>query len=583
MRNAEPISTPKTASIALRLLGLVRPLTLPMCGAVLIGSLGHLCTIFIPVLGGYILLGAMGLPQLMPFHLLIAAIAACAVCRSVFRYLEQRLNHYIAFRLLAVIRDRVFGALRRLSPARVEGRDKGDLISMITADIELIEVFYAHTISPVLIAVLVSASVCAFLASLHPLLALAAAVAYFSIAALIPRIGAKGTAAAGDSYRKALGEQSAFMLDSLRGVDQTIQYGDGAARLARLRQLSAGLSRTQGRIKAAESRSAALKTAAILLFSAMLFAAGFLLLRAGQLDYASVLLAAVAVPGSFAPVSAVADLSSGLVQTFASAARIFALLDETPAVEEVTNGKEVPCQGMACEKITFGYNKPASTSVMAGPDTPSQTAPGPTLRELDFRLPEGRIVGICGDSGSGKSTLLKLLMRFWDVDAGRVTMSGEDVKGVNTSCLRGLQSYMTQETQMFSGSLLDNIRLAKPSADMGEVVLACEKASILPFIESLPDGLDTQVGELGERLSSGERQRIGLARAFLSGAPLMLLDEPTSNLDSLNESAILRALCEGSGRSQTVLLLSHRKSTLRVAEEIYEMESGALSLKDKEK
>jgi ATP-binding cassette subfamily C protein len=548
----------KNSKVVFRLLGLVRPLSLPMAAAVLIGSLGHLCTIFIPIFGAFLLLDAMGYTSFLSPAALIFAIALFAVCRSVFRYLEQRLNHYIAFRLLAVIRDRVFAALRLLAPAKVEDRGKGELISMVTTDIELIEVFYAHTISPVLIALIVGAVICVFLAGIAPLFAVIAAVAYISVALLLPRIGAARVESLGREYRKAFGEQNSRLFDSLRGVDQTIRYDDGENRLASLARLSEKLSGLQESMNDFMSRGIARKNAAILIFSALLLAASLFLLQGEAVSLPGALIAVVAMLGSFAPFSAVSDLHGGLAQTLAAAGRIFDLIDEEPVAAEIRDGKDVPYNGMRCDGVYFSY----------GGET--------VLSDINFSVEKGSIIGVSGESGSGKSTLLKLLMRFWDVGAGRVSMSGSDVREINTACLRRHQSYLTQETHLFSGTLLDNIRIAKPDASEEEVLAACEKAALLPLIESLPDGLMTKAGELGGRLSSGECQRIGLARVFLSDARLILLDEPTSNLDSLNESIILKALYAGR-EGKTIVILSHRKSTLRIAGQLYAMNSGALS------
>jgi ATP-binding cassette subfamily C protein len=544
--------------LAWRLAGLVTPLRGKMALAVSIGTLGHLCTIFIPVFGGYVLLDALGVATPFPLRAGLVCIGAFAALRSVFRYLEQRLNHDIAFRLLALIRDKVFSALRTLAPAKLEGKDKGNLISVITTDIELLEVFFAHTISPVLISIVVSAAMCVFLGMLHPLLALVAACAYLCVGLLLPKIASAGNSAAGQAYRRDFGELNSYLFDSLRGVDQSIQYGAGAERLDRLNEMTENLSRRQKQLKSKEAKGLGLKNAAILLFSALMLATGMGLYGRGLLGAGAALLSVIAMLGSFAPVSAVADLSSGLVQTFASARRVFRLLDETPAVAEVKGGADVAFSGMRCENVSFAYGEEA------------------VLRDFSLSVEQNKIIGVTGRSGSGKSTLLKLLMRFWDADAGAVTMSGVDVRGVNTDCLRGLQSYMTQETQLFNDTLLGNLRVAKPDATAAEVEAACRKAAIHDFIAGLPEGYETQAGELGERLSSGERQRIGLARAFLHDAPLILLDEPTSNLDSLNEAAILRSLCEGGG-DKTVVLVSHRKSTMRVAGKTYSVADGRVS------
>lgn len=547
---------------ARRMISLTAPLTGHMVLAVLSGIAGNLGAIFIPVLGAYALLDAAGVPAGIPAGIPLAAamvlMAALAVLRGLLRYVEQRMNHYIAFKLLALIREKVFEALRRLSPAKLEGRDKGDLISVITTDIELLEVFYAHTISPVAIAVIVSVLMCIFMGLMHPLFAVIAAAAYLSVGALLPRISARAEKVAGQEFRNGFGELNSYVLDSMRGVSQSIQYGDGAERLDGINTRTEWLSQREKRLKRLEGRASAGTNVAVIVFSGAVLICGLLLYQSRLVSFANALLSTVAMLSSFGPVIALSSVSHNLAQTFAAAGRVFDLLDEEPVVDEMIYGAEPEFDGMTCEDVTFSYG---------GENV---------LDQCTLTLKKGRITGITGRSGSGKSTLLKLLMRFWDVDSGAVRFSEVDIKRVNTRRLRELQSYMTQDTQVFDDTLLNNIRIAKPDASKEEVEEACKKASLHSFITGLPDGYETLVGELGSRLSGGEKQRIGLARAFLHDSPLILLDEPTSNLDSLNEAVILKSLYQ-TGDDKTVVLVSHRTSTMRIADDIYQAGEGRIS------
>lgn len=541
-----------------RLMKLVTPLSGHMSLAVLSGVAGNLCAIFMTVLGGYALLDAAGIRTGISLVAVLVFIAILALARGILRYAEQRLNHFIAFKLLALIRDRVFEALRRLSPAKLEGWDKGNLLSVITADIELLEVFYAHTISPVAIAVIVSAGMCVFLGLMHPLFAAVAAAGYVVVGAVLPRLTAKTEQATGREFRKGFGELNSFVLDSLRGVGQSIQYGNGMERLKDISEKTERLSQTEKELKRMEGKSAAWTNVAVIAFPAILLVSGLLLYQSGSVNFSDLLIGTVAMLSSFGPVIALASVSHNLAQTFAAAGRVFDLLDEEPAVAEVAGGMEPDFEGMKSDQVSFAYGDEK------------------ILDDFSLSIDKDKVIGITGRSGSGKSTLLKLLMRFWDTDSGKVLLSGEDIKKVNTRRLRELQSYMTQDTQLFNDTLLNNIRIAKSDATREEVEEACKKASIHSFIEALPDGYETRIGELGGRLSGGEKQRIGLARAFLHDAPLILLDEPTSNLDSLNEAVILKSLYEA-GNGKTVVLVSHRDSTMRIADEVYTVETGRIS------
>lgn len=548
-------------AVMARLVGLVRPLAGYMALAVAMGLAGHLCATALTVLGAYGALSVVGEASL-PLAGVAAAMAACAVARGALRYGEQACNHFIAFKLLALIRDRVFRALRRLAPAKLEGRGKGELISVITSDIELLEVFYAHTISPALIALAFCAVLIAFIGSFGAPLGAYAALAYATVGIALPWLASRASGDGGLRFRTRSGELAGFVLDSLRGLDEIQQYGCGEGRLAELRTRTDALAADEGRLKRVAALDAAVSGAVVLVLDV-----GMLLLSAwvawgqaasGQAALAGVLVPTVALMGSFGPVIALANLGSTLQSTFAAGNRVLDILDESPKVEDVSGREPVGFEGAAARDVVFSYDGK------------------PVLLGISLDAPEGSIVGITGRSGSGKSTLLKLFMRFWEPDAGAVEVSGRDVSDIDTADLRSLEAYVTQDTHLFRDSIRENLRIAKPDATDAEIEEACRKASVHEFIRTLPQGYDTPVGELGDALSGGERQRIGLARVFLHDAPFLLLDEPTSNLDSLNEAVVLRALArERAGR--TVLLVSHRASTMRIADTVVSVEDGRAS------
>lgn len=541
-------------TVMARLIGLVRPLTGFMILAIAMGLTGHLLAAFITILGGYAVLNILNFDVTLSLTAVFVCVAVFAVFRAVLRYAEQACNHFIAFKLLALIRDKVFRALRKLCPAKLEGRDKGDLISVITSDIELLEVFYAHTISPVAIAFFFTVVMCLFIGSFHPAMGLLALLAYIMVGIVIPLITSKVSGEDGMAFRTKSGELSGFVLDSLRGLSETIQYGQGEKRLAGMNAKTAALSVDEERMKRKAGRNMAAANTVILLFDLGMLFLSAVLYQNGSVDFSGVLIPTIALFSSFGPAIALANLGSTLQNTFAAGNRVLDILDEIPVVEEVSGRKEVSFAGAVAENVTFSY----------GGET--------VLDDVSLHIPEGGITGIVGKSGSGKSTLLKLFMRFWNVQGGSVKISGRDVAEINTSDLREMESFMTQETHLFHDSIRNNLRIAKLDATDEEIVAACKKASIHEFIISLPQGYDTPVGELGDTLSGGERQRLGLARAFLHDAPFLLLDEPTSNLDSLNEAVILKSLCEEQG-DRTVVLVSHRQSTMRIADRVYSVES----------
>lgn len=541
-----------------QLIGLVRPLSGYMALAVTMGLAGHLCAAFLTVFGVYALCTVVGLPAPLGMTALFIAMAVMAVMRAALRYGEQACNHFIAFKLLALLRDKVFRALRALAPAKLEVRDKGDLISVITSDIELLEVFYAHTISPVLIAVLFSGVLTLFIGQYHPLLGLLALGAYLCIGLVVPVLISRASGAHGLRFRTRSGELSSFVLDSLRGLPETLQYAQGARRRQELDARTRALVEEEARLKWTAGWGMSLTSALILLFDLAMLLAAAVLYRSGQVGFDGVLVPTVALMSSFGPTVALANLGGTLQNTFAAGNRVLDILQETPLVRDVTGQAPTEFTGADAQRVSFAYNDQ------------------PILRDLSVQVPRNQILGIVGRSGSGKSTLLKLFMRFWEVDKGEIRLSDRPVGQVNTVDLRRMEGYVTQQTHLFQDTIRNNLRIARLDATDAQIEEACRKASVHEFILSLPQGYDTPVGELGDTLSGGERQRLGLARAFLHDAPFLLLDEPTSNLDSLNEAVILQSLRrEREGR--TVVLVSHRQSTMRVADRVVTVDAGRCS------
>ena len=539
------------------LIHLVKPLTDYMILAILMGLLGHLCASFITIFGAFGILQVLGMWK-GSLGFLFIGVAVFAVLRGILRYAEQSCNHFIAFKLLALIRDEVFQSLRKLTPAKLEGKDKGNLITVITSDIELLEVFYAHTISPTAIAVLYTILLCLFIGQFHVILGILALLAYLAVGVLIPLAVSKAGGDDGMRFRTKSGELGSFVLDSLRGLSETLQYGQGQERMRQMNHRTDELSKEEERMKRTTGRNMAITGMTILISDLLMLFVSSMLYQRGTLGFDGVLISTVALMSSFGPVTALANLGSTLQNTFAAGNRVLDILEEEPMVKEINGQKEVAFHGAKAEHVTFSY----------GQET--------ILKDVSADIKENSVVGIIRKSGSGKSTLLKLLMRFWDVQEGSVSISGTGVNQINTSNLRDRESFVTQETCLFHDSVAANLRIAKLDATQEELEAACKKASIHEFIKKLPQGYETQVGELGDTLSGGERQRLGLARAFLHDAPFMLLDEPTSNLDSLNEAVILKSL-EEERNGKTVVLVSHRESTMQIADVVYSVERGRMS------
>lgn len=558
-----------------QLIVLIKPLFHIMLAAILLGTAGYLCAIFLTILAGLAVLKGAALHSDVSVFLqnsnlvsvsastLFVIMIMIAILRGVLHYAEQYCNHFIAFKLLAIIRHKVFAALRKLCPAKLEGRDKGNLISIITTDIELLEVFYAHTISPIAIAVLTSSIMVLFIGKYHIYAAVFASTAYLIVGLVIPLWNGKRGGDQGMEFRNSFGELNSFVLDSLRGLDETLQYGQGQQREEMMDDRSKELGSMQKILSKLEGSQRSFTNMVILLCSFGMLFLNLWLYQNGEIGFDGMLISTISMMGSFGPVVALSSLSNNLNQTLASGERVLSILEEKPLVEEIEDEKlkdfnAEKFTGAEVDDITFAYEDEV------------------ILKDYSIRFEPGKIVGIHGVSGSGKSTLLKLLMRFWDVQKGNIQINGKEIKEIQTKALRDTESYVTQETHLFHDSIANNIAIGKTGASREEIMEAAKKASIHNFIMDLPNGYDTEVGELGDTLSGGEKQRIGIARAFLHDAPLLLLDEPTSNLDSLNEGIILKSLQE-SCENKTVVLVSHRKSTMNLADIVYKMEHGRLS------
>ncbi len=566
-------------SIMWRMMGLVRPLAGWLVLAVALGSIGMLTAAFVPAFGALGLMAALGRNALGLG--LIAACAACAACgiaRGPLHYGEQLCNHYIAFRLLAHIRDLVFGALRQLAPAKLEGRGKGELVSLVTSDIELLEVFYAHTISPIAIALVCTVVFEGFLLAVSPELAGIALVAYAVLGVLLPLASAKACGTTGRQSREGAGKLGAFVLDSLRGASETIQFAGGADRGRALGKLTEQVGAVDARLKRRQAASESVADALILAANLVMLGRALQLVAAGTIDFAAAFVAVFTFVSSFGSVMAVSRLGASLQETLASGARVLDLLDEQPQCAEVADGQDVEFAGAAAEHVSFSYAGGVNAGgAGATEQVANDTAASLILDDVTCTFAPGTMTCIMGRSGSGKSTLLKLLMRFWDPAAGTITVSGVDARHINTASLRSHEAYMTQDTHLFCGTVRENLLVAHANATDAELLDACRSASLTTLIDRLPQGLDTPVAELGDSLSGGERQRIGLARIFLNDAPFILLDEPTSALDALNEASVMQAIDELKRRGKTIVLVSHRASTCAFADFSLSVEHGRLS------
>lgn len=537
-----------------KLITLINPLIHYMLFAVIMGVLGFLCAIFIPVFGVIGVLTVLGYNFTFSLKTIFILLMLLAVFRGILRYGEQACNHYIAFRILAVIRDKVFTSLRKLCPAKLEGQDKGNLISLITSDVELLEVFYAHTISPILIALIVSVFMALFIGSFSPLLGIIAILAYFFVGVIIPIINSKKVKNDGLAYRNKAGELNSLFLDSLRGLQDLLQFSFTEKRENEIANKTAESKALHKKLKAGEISSRNFTEGTVFIFNIIMVITASILYFNNKIAFSEMAIPITSLVSSYGPVIALSNLSNNLAQTLASGDRVISLLEEEPVVSEIEDGIDKDFDEIECKNLSFSYD---SIKI---------------LDNISIKIDKNKITGILGKSGCGKSTLLKLIMRFWDRDSGELLLSSTPIENINTSSLRKNESYCTQETYLFNDTIGNNIAIGKIGATKDEIIKSAKQASIHQFISELPNGYDTPIGELGDRLSGGEKQRIGIARAFLSNASVMLLDEPTSNLDSLNEAIILKSL--HNANDKTIVLISHRKSTLAIADNIYSMESG---------
>ena len=548
------------AVIMANLILLLGSLAYIMVLAVINGSLGFLCAMGVTLFGAVGVAKALGESITLSYGAIIAFAVGCGVLRGILRFFEQYSNHYIAFRLLAVLRDKIFGALRALCPAKLESKQKGAIIAMITSDIETLEVFYAHTISPICIAVLVSACVFGFVGAVAGwALAAVALLGYLTIGILVPVLASGRLKASGVRYRAEFASFNAYFLDSIKGIRDLVLNNAGQQREAEVNARSEALLTETKRMKHDITKTTAATELCVSAFILAALVVGIYLVVCGRLSAGRMVIGVVAVFGSFGPVIAISALPGNLTQTFAAGDRVLDLLAEKPAVTPVKDGTPTNFENLAVKNLSFSYN-----------------AETPVLRDITLHAEKGEIIGIVGESGCGKSTFLKLLLRFWQKSSGEIRFGGVDVDDIDTDSLLKNVTMVSQTTYLFDETIEENLRIAKPDATQEELEAACRMASVHEFILSLPDGYKTRVGTLGDNLSAGEKQRIGLARAFLRGSEWILLDEPTSNVDSINEGIILKALQAQKGK-KSILLVSHRESTMAIADRIYRVKDGRMT------
>ncbi|RXZ58303.1 ABC transporter ATP-binding protein [Candidatus Borkfalkia ceftriaxoniphila] len=547
------------AKIMASLILLLGSLAYIMILAVINGSIGFICAMGVTVFGAVGVAKALGETIALSYGWIIGLAVGCGLLRGLLRYFEQYSNHFIAFKLLAVLRDKIFGALRTLCPAKLESKQKGSIIAMITSDIETIEVFYAHTISPICIAILVSTAVFLFVGFvLSWYLAFLAVAGYLMIGIAVPIISSGRLKESGVKYRAEFASFNAYFLDSVKGIKDIVLNNAGKEREQEVNRRSELLLKETKKMKHNSTRASAATELTVSLFIIATLIAGIVLVRFDMLTIGKMIIAVVAVFGSFGPVIAISALPGNLTQTFASGDRILNLLAEEPAVTEVKNGENIEYEKLNVTGLSFSYD--GQTQV---------------LKDIKMHAEKGEIIGIVGESGCGKSTFLKLLLRFWQKEKGEIAYNGIDIDRIDSDNLLDNVTMVSQTTYLFDETIEENLRIAKPDASREELESACRLASIHDFIMTLPNGYKTQVGALGDNLSAGEKQRIGLARAFLKGSDLILLDEPTSNVDSINEGIILKALKEQKSK-KSIILVSHRESTMAIADRIYRADNGQM-------
>ena len=541
------------------LLKLVTPLSHIMAFTITMGTLGFLAAIFIMVLGAMGLVNLLNFDTHLSFSGILTALIVLAVARGALRYLEQMSGHYIAFKLLALLRDKVFSSLRRLAFVKLQDKQAGQLVSLVTNDIELLEVFYAHTIAPIMIAFFTSAILLLVFGHLSGWFVVVALAAYLTVGVILPIITTKLAREDGRRYRELVGEMNDFFLDSVRGMKEIQLFGYAKQRLDEIQQRSQKIDTAFERIKDQEAKVRVYTEVAVSAFNIIMLFTGLILFSLDKIDFSAFLIGVILLMSSYGPVIALSNLSSNLLQTLASGERVLSLLAEEPELKDVESAvdlKEV--SRIDVENVSFAYGEEQ------------------ILSDVSLSVKKGEILGIHGRSGSGKSTLLKLLMRFYDPKSGSIKINGEILPNINTRSLRDNMAYITQQTYIFNETIEENIRLARRDATLEEIMEAAKKASIHDFILSLPEGYQTKMTELGGNLSDGEKQRIGIARAFLHNAPIILLDEPTSNLDSLNEAMILKSLLNVKAE-KLIILVSHRQSTMAICDQVIGIENGRMS------
>lgn len=541
------------------LLKLVTPLAHIMSFTIIMGTLGFLAAIFIMVLGALGLSDLLGFDTHFEISQILTALFVLAVLRGLLRYLEQYSGHYIAFRLLALLRDKVFTALRKLAFVKLQDKQAGQLLSLVTNDIELLEVFYAHTIAPIVIAFLTSTILLCLFGHISLWFVPVALAAYITVGVILPIITTQMAREEGRRYRELVGEMNDYFLDSIRGMKEVQLFGNEQARLAEINRRSQAIDQAFALLKVQEGKVRSYTESAVSFFNMLILAVGLWLYVGEQINFAGLLVAVILLMSSYGPVIALSNLSNNMLQTLASGERVLGLLAEEPELKEVTNGKNLQdIQQLEVKNLDFSY------------------AEEQILSQINFSLSKGHILGIQGKSGSGKSTLLKLLMRFFDPQNGEIRLNQTALSEINTASLRENMAYITQQTYIFNETLYENIVMANRKATKQQVIDAAKKANIHDFITSLPEGYDTKINEMGNNLSDGEKQRIGIARAFLHNAPIILLDEPTSNLDSLNEAMILQSLLKVKSE-KLIILVSHRASTMAICDQVIQIENGRLS------
>ncbi len=547
------------AKIMASLIVLLGSLSYIMVLAVINGSLGFVCAMGVTIFGSVGVAKALGESIALSYGWIITLTIGCGLLRGILRYFEQYSNHYIAFRLLAVLRDKIFGALRILCPAKLESKQKGSIIAMITSDIETLEVFYAHTISPICIAVIVSLSVFLFVGFISSwYLALVALLGFIFIGIIVPLISSNKLKESGVKYRAEFSSFSAYFLDSIKGIKDIVLNNVGDEREKEVNKRSTDMLSETKKMKHNITKAGSLIELTVSVFILITLVVGIILVKKDMLSLGRMIIGMVTVFSSFGPVIAVASLPGNLTQTFASGDRVLNLLQEKPMVDEVKDGKDFTYENLNVNDLSFSYDE--NTEV---------------LKDISMNAKKGEIIGIVGESGCGKSTFLKLLLRFWDKSSGEISYNDIDITNINTNSLLKNVTMVSQSTYLFEETIEDNLRIAKSDATEEEIINACKMASVHDFIMSLPDKYQTEVKTLGDNLSAGEKQRIGLARAFLRGSELILLDEPTSNVDSINEGIILSALKEQKNR-KSIILVSHRESTMAIADRIYRVSDGVM-------